>query len=319
MKRFCLKTAAYVLLFALLPALLSAWIDPFNVFHPLQIRDNGVEVNKNYVKMYYVLHNPDRFDALLFGSSRVGDLHVEKIPDVHCYNMTYPNGLPAEHLQNLQTLFAEGVALRRVYLGVDVLSYTNDPQSHLSSGLHAPYELSQEKPLTFWPMYLDPAVTWKAVVTTMKSHQKKPGYPDYFYAYGWNHDYGTPAGEHVLNRGTEALVSSVRRMPQTLDEIAQIVKLCRENRVEAVETADYLTFLTRLAAITPYYNFSGHNPVSDNFRSYYDPSHPSAETGDLVLACLGGDRIDDLYEKGFGWLVNPENVAGLIRLLKEES
>ncbi|MBQ7540735.1 MAG: hypothetical protein IJT44_00405 [Clostridia bacterium] len=331
MKKFCLKAAAYLLLFALLPAVFSAAVDPFNVFHPLSVRDNGVEINKNFVKMTYILHESDRFDALLFGSSRVGDMHVEKIEDVRCYNMTYSNGTPAEHLANLRTLVKNGVVPRRVYLGVDVMSYTQDPDSHLSDGLRAPYELSKEKPASFWKLYLDPAVTWKAVMTVMRGHTKDPTLRERFYTYGWNHDYDTPTGARMSVGDDQALVSSVRRMPQTLDEIAQIVALCRENGIELVTftvpnygalfdeacRADFPAFLKGLSEITPFYNFSGHNRVADDPKSFYDPSHPSAQTGDLVLSCMcGGERIDDLYAKGFGWYVTPDNVQALLALLE---
>ena len=330
MKKFCLKAAVYLLLFALLPAVLSAAVDPFNVFHPLSIRDNGVEVNKNFVKMTYILHNPDRFDTLLFGSSRVGDMHVENLRGMHCYNMTYSNGVPAEHLANLRTLLKNDAAPKRILLGVDVLSYTNDPAGHRADGLRAPYELSREKPLSFWSLYIDPTVTWRAVVTTMRGHTPTPGFRERFYNFGWNHDYDTPTGERVDSHGAFALVSSVRRMPQTLDEIAQFVQLCRDNGIdltvftvpiyadtfdEALE-ADYALFLRKLADITPYYNFTGHNRITDDPMQFYDPSHPSAQTGDAVIACLCGDKPDDeLYNAGFGLYVTAENADAFIAML----
>ena len=66
MKKFLLIVTAGALLLALFSACFCYVIDPFNVMHPLNIRDNGVEPNKNYIKITYILANPEKFDAFLF-------------------------------------------------------------------------------------------------------------------------------------------------------------------------------------------------------------------------------------------------------------
>ena len=79
----------FCVLFTLLFCLIT---DPYNVFHADAIRDNGVEANKNYIKMNYILKHPDKFDSYMFGNSHVSSIHVEKLEGVHCYNMTYSSG-----------------------------------------------------------------------------------------------------------------------------------------------------------------------------------------------------------------------------------
>ena len=83
--------------------------DPYNVFHVDHIRDMGVEPNKNFIKMKYVLENKDKYDTFIFGSSRVGFLYFDTSPYEHYYNMSYSEGLPKEHLDNLKVLLAAGV------------------------------------------------------------------------------------------------------------------------------------------------------------------------------------------------------------------
>ena len=88
MKRFLIKLLPFVLWIFLLMVVVPVAIDPYNVFHVENIRDNGIEPNKNFLKTEYVIRHPDRFDAFLFGSSRVSSIHSDRIEGYRCYNMT---------------------------------------------------------------------------------------------------------------------------------------------------------------------------------------------------------------------------------------
>lgn len=67
MRRFLRKIAPFVIFILILELVIPMAVDPYNVFHWQKIRDNGVEPNSNYIKMQYILHNPDKFDSFLFG------------------------------------------------------------------------------------------------------------------------------------------------------------------------------------------------------------------------------------------------------------
>ncbi len=130
MKKFLKKIAPFVLFIFILEIAIPMAVDPYNVFHWENIRDNGVEPNSNYIKMEYILHNPDKFDSFLFGSSRTGFVNTEKIPEGKWYNMSYSEGLPAEHLENLRELIEHGIIPKNVMIGVDNLSCFVDPALH---------------------------------------------------------------------------------------------------------------------------------------------------------------------------------------------
>ena len=116
MKRFIRKILLFITFCVLLTSVVCIGIDPYNVFHYKKIRDNGVEPNKNFIKMAYILDNPDKFDSFIFGSSRVGAIHGEKIKNARCYNMTYSMGLPGEHLANLKTMIKNGITPKNIYI-----------------------------------------------------------------------------------------------------------------------------------------------------------------------------------------------------------
>ena len=124
MKRIFIKISILALL-SLLFMTLSYCIDTFNIFHWNNIRITKAEPNKNYVKSKYILANPQKFNAFAFGSSRIGNLDLENLPKelngVHLnwYNMTYSQGIPSEHLQNIKTFLKNGIEIKWIILEFD--------------------------------------------------------------------------------------------------------------------------------------------------------------------------------------------------------
>ena len=68
MRKFLLKILIFAAYAILISIISSVWADPFNVFNWENVRANGVQPNKNYIKMKYILANPEKYDSFLFGS-----------------------------------------------------------------------------------------------------------------------------------------------------------------------------------------------------------------------------------------------------------
>ena len=330
MKKFLIRLLVYCLVFTAIPAAFCAYVDPYNVMHPLSIRDNGVEPNKNYIKMTYILKNPDKFDSFIFGSSRVGNFHTAKIKGEKCYNMTYSNGIPEEHLANIKTFRKNGIAPKRIYLGVDSLSYTSDPADNMT-GFRMSYEYLTENKLMFLKTYLDPAVVGQAALQVMGNHKPSKKYAKRFYKYGWNSGYNKKTRYDFSK--AEADIGRSMRMEETLGAIKEIADICKESGTELIVFTnpmhpvtyeaslekDYLTFLEKLAEITPYYNFSGYNKITVNNKSFLDSSHYTAEVSDMLIKVMCNGKIyKTLYPQGFGVYVTKDNVNDLVKLLESE-
>ncbi len=182
MKKFIAKVI-FLGSFCFFVIAISAYIvDPYNVFHWSNIRNNGVDPNKNYIKTKYILNNPEKYDGFLFGSSRVGSIHVEKIQNVKIYNMTYSAGTPYEHYETLKTFIDNGVNIDIVYMGVDSYSYTENPESHNYQQLRAPYQYLRNIK-NFITLYCDPTVILQCLPKVL-SDNDITGY-ETFYTYGW--------------------------------------------------------------------------------------------------------------------------------------
>ena len=300
MKKFLAKVSAYLAFCIVLMVAIPAIIDPYNVFHPLSARNNGIEPNKNYVKMTYILKNPDKYDAFLFGSSRVGAIHTEKIENLNCYNMTYSMGAPAEALANIQTMVDNGICPKVIYLGVDNLSYTVDPESHNNDASTASYEYLKSDIQNFVNHYCNIFTTIKSLSVIM-SGEKTPGVAE-IYEYGWWADYDYESSYDWSNEGITK--GPVNRIDETLDEIRQIKEICDANDIEFIVFTNPMTYMTYedsidngyedflegLAEITDYIDFSEFNGTKDDHSGFVDNSHYSAQVGDMMIEILNNYR-----------------------------
>ena len=114
MRKFLLRCCILVSVVSLICVFIIHY-DTYNIFHWNNIRFTSAEPNKNFVKTKYIIRNPNKFNAYILGSSRIGNIPPALLPSqkdgkkLHWYNMTYSQGLPSEHLLTLETFLKNGV------------------------------------------------------------------------------------------------------------------------------------------------------------------------------------------------------------------
>ena len=330
MKKFLTKCLIFVLILGIIFIPFAVLLDPYNIFHWNNIRNNGVEPNKSYVKMKNVLTNPDKYDSFLFGSSRVGFFDVSKMDDGNYYDMSYSEGTPAEHMDNLKVLKSRGIIPKNVTIGIDDISYFVDPSFHDEQlyRRNFPWNGSLMDKLDFYLSYFD-LITLSDSLSVIMDHKNTD--PEY--------------GERLLETGTENLNIKPdfhydRTEPtwsdyyspreEAFDEIREIVDFCKENNIKLriftnpingytyqKDIANgYLVFLRKLAEVTPYWNFSGFNSVTLDMTNYYETSHFSPKVSGMIIDTMYHDETDpQLLSEGFGVYVTPDNVDDLMDIL----
>lgn len=334
MKRFLIKCAAFFLIIALLFVPFSVILDPYNVFHATKLVDNGVEPNKNYIKPLNVMRNMDKYDSLLFGSSRVGFFDVERMNDGVYYDMMASEAVPAEHVAILQSLIKRGFVPKNVIVGVDDISYFVDPSLHdnvLFRKMY-PWDGSYIDKLGFFVRYLDPITNIESIETMRENEINDPEW-----------------GARLLSTGTENLSivpgfdpknlkpywsDYYMPRPESLDDIRQLKQICDENGIKLrvftnpifghtymqdIENG-YLDFLYELAQVTDYYNFSGFNDVTLNTANYYENSHYSAAVSNYIIDVIYyGETDDNLLSQGLGMYVTMDNRDQLMDILRSQA
>ncbi len=327
-----LKLAGKVILLGVLclafTAAVCMGIDPYNVFHWENVRDNGVEPNKNYVKTQYVLHHPEKYDMFIFGNSRVGSIDASKVTDGSCYNMYYSEGLPAEHYENLKAFLEAGVPVKRVYIGIDDVSCFVDPSLHKDQLIRRPF-LAEEAKLSFLWDYMDPSVAFQSLETICAYKDKEEGFLERLYSTGNYYLDSSLTEENLVWEEWPNYFSWYGE--EALQDIEELLDYCRKQQIEAVVFVNpeyqvrfaeavengYLDFLQGLAQITDYYSFCGYNRVTTDMQNFHDISHYRMEVGDLMLQVMQGEAIDEsLRAEGFGQYVTKENVTDYLETLR---
>jgi hypothetical protein len=337
MHRFIIKLLPFIAFCFLLTIILPVWIDPYNVFHWNNIRDNGIEPNKRYIKMHYILNNPELFDAYLFGSSRVYSIDVDKIEQFHFYNMTYANGLPGEHLENLKTMIQRGIIPAVVLIGVDDISCFGSSvannlmnKSYPSPPVHTMFTDMFEH-LRFLVSYCNAGMLVSSLKTIIlyKSPDKRE-YREQFYKNG-SRIRTLMNQEYNWQKAVPANLAYENRIDSCIIDIKNIVDLCDNYDIKLIVftnpihvisyqksvNAGYLDFLYKLSDITDYYNFSGINDITINNKYWFETTHYKMDVGDKIVRVIFNNITDEkLVSQGFGYYVTRHSRDTLFAILK---
>lgn len=272
------------------------------------------EPNQSFVKVNHILQNKEAYDSFIFGSSRVGYINPQRIPGGRFYNFTYAEGTPTEHLGILKVLLSKGVKVKNVWIGLDEFSYRLNPEKHLNDLLKKPYpDVSGENKLAFYAKYLflPPRILDKRQFKQVEFDILNTGMtrqPDK------EREITAAPEQHIhnaaFNRGVRF---DGEYREQTIEEIRQIARLCRENNIKLVvfmnpvyektyldnNDDDLKRFKAELASVTPYYDFCWLNPVAADKMMFYEASHYREIVGDMIIERILNKRSDfGIYVKG---------------------
>lgn len=277
------------------------WTDTYSVLHPENTSFTD-EPNRNFIKVEYILAHPKKYDGFIFGSSRVSALLPSHVKGANFYNMTYSEGIPHEHLLNLRLFIKNGVKIKKVLLGLDDFSYQVSFAKHQQQWLTKAHPLATETScLSFYKFYFFRLLTQhdkrqflKKIITpdqtiTMDIIQQDKYYQTFFYNGPNFRDNDPKYFKPTHYSGNTKL--------ETLEDIQDIVTLCQQHHIEITvfinpihhttyqDTNKQLLeeFKTDLAMITPYYDFSGPNVITQNNYNFIDTSHYTITVGDQIL------------------------------------
>lgn len=326
MHRYACALFACVALLAGGTAAVNVARDPLGLF----TQDfSGVrqEPAQHFLKMRYVLAHPGRYDSFAFGSSRMAKIDLSGAGD-GWYTLSYSQGTPAEWLRDVQMLVAEGVPVRRLLVGLDDASFRLPGDVHdEDTGFRRPYRAWDAafylQELFRRPQRLDTA--WAAAHGSI------------FDIYGTGRVYVPERVEAAIDADPVAHAEDERLfassaytgncMEETLRTLAELRALANAHGIELTfffhpiyqttymdnDLAELDEFQRRLAEITPYYDFSGLNEVTQDPQCYYESSHYRPPVGDRIVARIYGGAPAGADE--WGAYVTAENVEAHLSAL----
>lgn len=317
--------------------------DTFNVFHWDNIRFTIAEPNKNFVKTQYIIHNPKKFNAFIFGSSRVLGIPPHLLPkekdgtSLNWYNMTYSVGIPAEHLLTIKTFLRKRVDVKMIMIGFDNISMYTSIEHHYADLLRCPFQVYEKSKLDFFRPYLttevDPSIIKQIDEYDFETHKLQS---EQFYSFDWwGGDFSLP--ENIDLSLYEAVYTD-NILKDCYKDLEEIVDFCAENRIKLIlftnpmyqtlyrKTVEdgYLDFLQKVAQKCEFYDFSTLNNYTQNPRYYFESSHYRPSLGLIIEKYLFGteeERSEIRREAGdelFGIKINSKNVDFVISQLKRQ-
>lgn len=291
---------------------------------------NGL--NQHMFGVERILRNPEKFDSLLFGSSRVSVIDTSAIPVGRFYNMSYPQGLPAEHLSIIKALLNKGVEIKNVMIGLDEFSFNMSEAEHrkqLSTVMHpdvngpnrtaifAMFFFTKPR-LSRFELWINKVVRGKTRGEFLIDHNGLN--------LSWKekekalHMTGKPLFQYEAQKYAPVKYDEAK-MIEAFNAISEMVALSKKNGFSLIffvapiyhkvylQNADALKNVKeKLAQITDYYDFSGFNAVTLDEMNYYDVSHYRYGIGDMMIKRIydeAGMNIPD----AFGVRVTKENIG----------
>ena len=341
MKKFIAKLLIFALIVIGILMPVNIIIDPYNIFHYDNPVDNGVEPNKNFIKTKYILHNKDKYDSLVFGSSRAGFIDVTSIPDGKYYDMCYSEGVPAEHVNTLKVFIKNGFVPKNVLVLLDDISCFVDPKAHENMLYRVPYPTGGPiSYLEFYAKYCDVLTTMDSLSVIREHKEKGKTDPDFAERFK---NTGTERLDKVSNfDGTDGNGNELPgyaadyyslRLDEVIADMTELKNLCDEYGIkltvvtnplyyktyEVATENGYLDFLYELAGVCEYTNFSSISNVTTTCSNYYETSHFTPYVSWAMVETVYNGYVDEfLNGQGFGVKVNSKNRDDFIKLLKEQ-
>lgn len=358
MKKTVLKTIAYFLIVISIILIPSVIIDPYNVFHSSNPRDNGIEANKGFIKTEYIKKHHDEFDSLLFGSSRAGFVDIAYLNEkmnAKFYDMASSESLVNEQVIELREFIASGFIPKKVIVMVDDISCFVNPEIHKNMLYRIPYPVSMVEKAEFYLKYMDLITNFESLSVINDTRAKK----EENLARGIDDGYDNSTHMSYIDRfyhtGTERLDKESHfnpdeeqyqkgywvdyyslRADEAVSDMKDMVNLCEKYGIELIVVTNplykltyqmdiengYLIYLRKLAEVTDYYNFSSFNAVTENYSYYYETSHFMPEvTRMMVDAICENTRNNntEMQNDVFGTYVTRDNADMLISLLEAQA
>lgn len=289
-------------------------VDPYSVFHYDAIRCHSGDPNSRYVKIKYIVNNPDKFNSFIFGSSRVGYIHVDQLNDEEdtWYNMTYSNAGVSDSLYSLKLLIENGIIPKNVMIGIDGVD-SKDPFRFDGDLLRTQYPNDFFHALSFYRLYLNPSVSTEALLTLdWKDAQETSIIREQYYEKGYDIVNGTP--NFSYNKDNLNIVAPKTVLDDTvnesLDVIRELVAICEKYDINLILFTTpihysyyvnevgrgYILYIREIAKMHDIYCFAGLNDICMNDANYWEEVHFTEEVGNEIMSVI----FDGKLVEGFG-------------------
>lgn len=335
-KKWCIMFFASVILVVILYAIFNILVDPFGVFgdkifnwYSYNMTNNPRVAKTAYLDMHY-----NEYDSYIIGCSSTSSYPTDtlnKYFNAKFYNLIM-YGADMLDVEKTTEYIIDNYEVKNLVLNVYISNgYKYDEEEdNLTRNLHA--KVGGENPITFYGRYafLDMQYSFAKIKAKMEDtyltkssdvFNEKTGAYDkkvrdvepignlekYLEAYPIFKNYPK---ESISLTAVDNTVESVKRIKEKCEEngvnLVVIMSPVYEKYLEYFSKEDVENFYTKLAEVTPYWDFTT-STVSKEARYFYDETHFRNAVGNMAIAKIAGDN--DVYiPQDFGTYVTKENI-----------
>lgn len=310
MHRFLRLTLCFLCPLMLMPVLIYL-VDPFGIYRE-DFTYQVIEPNQHFVKMQYLMKDRQPYDSFIWGSSKVSNVDSRKLEGGHYYNMTYSMGLPYEWYHDLKMLLEAGYPVKNAVITLDELTYARTHFQN-NSFLRTPYPEGQWDRLKFHLSYLFRIPNFNtlryAFYPLNKDQPYRVGYDIFNSGIAFKTERETYVTQHMAEhlqdpRFNQAVRTYLVNMEESLTYIEKMKALCAEKGISfrvvftpvhhkkwpVLLENRFLEYKERLSEITPYWDFSGPSPITEDNQYWFEQHHFRMPVGDMIVAALNSGR-----------------------------
>lgn len=322
-------TILFILIFSIIT--INIYVDKYGFFKN-DYSKQKTSPNYRFMKIKHLLKNPNKYDSLIFGSSRAAYLNPKIIKSEKYYNLSFSVATTYENLRYLRMLINKGLKIKNVILCLDNDSFKYNDYPYTPASLEKAYAYF------YYPETIPQKITFYSKCLLLNPFDKS--------------DEETELSEldrkAILDSGTTIQLMNLKTYKRNTEKINKIytkdgkyesinfkllkefVEICNQNNINLIviilpeyyksyksnQLAGYNYCKKKLSEITPYYDFSGVNEVTTNNANVHDYRHLDYNVGCLVLdRIFKENKFSAPKIKGFGDYVTKDNFNEHIKTL----
>ena len=324
-------------------AVVNYIVDPFGYFDGLDGVNSEISDNSymRVLKAKHVEKFGDQYEAYIIGGSKAGGYTSEIMSNLdgyNYYNCFITMGNFEEYYIFTNYIIENSPNLKKIVLNLSGFECLFDVRTGIKQETPAVLTGKSETAEFFKFLFKNPKLSYDRVFHPGFEHKQNDdgsrnlagSYEEYFKD---PNEYVRKNVIYDLNKDlTEMFENAETRtfssFPNDIDYLKKIVDLCKENNIEflvinsatpltsrqSYEGEAYWSFLTQVAAVTDFWDFTSYNDINLNPYNFYDDAHPFYEVVELIIDTISKKNS---YED-FGFYVTKENVYNYLQKRKED-
>ncbi len=324
----------------------NALVDPFGIFGDVVFDWYAYDMTQNprAAKIAYLDRNHDRYDSYIIGCSKTGSYSTDALNRYYggasFYNMLMYGG-DMYDIEMTARYILDNYEVKNlvINMGLEETVRYNTEADSMKASLHGKVDGSFLPAYYAKYLFANPAYSVSKIAAWYRD-EYLVNENDVFIPESGVYDKSVRDVEHVGGLGDflasypnfktilkkekleakDECLGSIKRIKEMCDEkgvsFMMIISPIFHTEMDIYDKGQLKEFLTELARITDYWDFSGYNSVSFEPRYFYDPYHFRNAVGDMVLARIFGD--DGMYvPSDLGRHVTEDNIEEHLSLYFE--